>query len=241
MPLLLPPPAGGEGWGALLNVAGKGEGGPADFREGPAALDPHVHVDPPIAGRLRPADEAGVGERLAHDERHAPDVVPGDARYGVEVDPQLVGVVQVVGPYRVRVEVEAAEVGHPGQAGRVVDHDLVGRPARGEGELDRAEPVRPLLRGPLLEEEVAAGAVRVALEGHRPAASAAQRAVGDRDVVAHDLKLRDRAAGSIREVDFVRVGDGHLAAGDGEDLGTGRHVPRIRGRVERARDSSVDT
>ena len=41
--------------------------------------------------------------------------IPG---HRVEVDPQLVGVVEVLGPDRVRVEVDAAEVDDPGQPGR---------------------------------------------------------------------------------------------------------------------------
>ena len=36
----------------------------------------------------------------------------------VEVDPELVRVVEVGGAHRVRVEVDAAEVDHPGQRGR---------------------------------------------------------------------------------------------------------------------------
>ena len=65
--------------------------------------------------------------------------------------------VEVLGPHRVRIEVDAAEVRDPGQPGRVVEDDLVGRPAGRERELDRLEPVRPVLRGALLEEKVLQG------------------------------------------------------------------------------------
>ena len=65
------------------------------------------------------------------DQRDLPDLLPRHARHGVEVDPQLVGVVEVLRPDRVRVEVEAAEVGDPCEACRLVEHDLVRGPAAG--------------------------------------------------------------------------------------------------------------
>ena len=73
------------------------------------------------------------------DERDLADLRPLDARHRVEVDPQLVGMVEVLGPDRVRVQVDAAEVVDPGEPGRVVDDDLVGRPAGRERQRrDRA-------------------------------------------------------------------------------------------------------
>ena len=209
-----------------LHVAGEGEGGAADLGEGPAALDADVDVDPAAAGGLRPADEADVGEGVAHDEGDPADVVPGDARDGVEVDPQLVGMVEVVGPDGMGVEVEAAEVGHPGEAGRIVNDDLVGGPARGEARAPPCEASPGCLSGARFwKKKSPAGAVRVALEGHRPAARAAQSAIRDRDVVADELQLRDGAAGGLREEDLVWVRDRHLAAGDLRISGAGRHGP----------------
>ena len=79
----------------------------------------------------------------------------GTPGHRVEVDPQLVGMVEVVGADRVRVEVDAAEVDDPGQAGRVADDDLVGRPTGRERELHRLEPGGAVVRRPLLEEELA--------------------------------------------------------------------------------------
>ena len=161
---------------------------------------------------------------VAHGERHLADVVPRDAGDRVEVDPELVGMVEVVGADRVRVEVDAAEVDHPSERRRVVDHDLVGGSAGREGELDGPDEGRELVRGALLEEEVAGRAVREALERHRPAAGAAQRAVGDREVVADEVELGDGPAGRVREEDLVRVGDRDLVAVDDEDLGGCRHA-----------------
>ena len=200
---------------APLDVAGQRQRRAADLGIRPARLDADVDVDAARAGRLRPADQPDRLERLAADQRHVADLRPRHARDRVEVDPQLVGVVEVVGAHRVRVEVDAAEVDDPGEPRRVVEDDLVGGPARRERQLGGPDPVRPVVRRPLLEEGLAGGAVDEALQRHRPAADAAQRAVGDREVVLHEVELR---VARLREVDLGRVGDRDLAAADPEDL-----------------------
>ena len=75
-------------------------------------------------------------------------VVPRHAGHRVEVDPQLVGMVEVLGPDRVRVEVDAAEVGDPGEPGRVVEDDLVGRPAGRERQRRGPDASRAGSRAP---------------------------------------------------------------------------------------------
>ena len=72
-----------------------------------------------------------VLQHLPGDQRDLDDLPPGDAGHRVEVDPQLVGVVEVLGAHRVRVEVDAAEVDHPGERRGVADDDLVGERAGG--------------------------------------------------------------------------------------------------------------
>ena len=232
--LLLPPLRRRDRRGPPLDVAGDGQGGAAHLGVGPAPLDPDVDVDAARAGGLRPADEPDAGERLAGDERDLADLRPGDARHRIEVDPQLVGMVEVVGPDRVRIEVDAAEVGDPGQPGRLVEDDLVGGPAGRERQRRDPKEVGPVLGGPLLEEEVAGGAIDEALERHRPAAYAAQRAVGDRQVVADEVELR---VAGLREVDLVRVRDGHVAIADPDDLLAGRHPRTIPRRGAAALDA----
>ena len=153
-------------------------------------------------------------------ERHVADLRPRHARHRVEVDPQLVGVVEVVGADRVRVEVDAAEVGDPREPRRVVEDDLVGGASRRERQLRGPDPVRAVVRGALLEERLAGGAVDEALQRHRPAADPAQRPVGDREVVLDEVELR---VAGLREVDLGRVRDRDLAAADLEDLLRRRH------------------
>jgi hypothetical protein len=66
-------------------------------------------------------------ENLAGDERDVNDLSPVDARHRIEVDPQLVGVGEVVGPDRMRVEVDTTEVDRPHQARGVMKDGLLRR------------------------------------------------------------------------------------------------------------------
>src|SRR5581483_8400714 len=95
--LLLPPAARRQVGDAPLDLPGKRQRGTPYLGEGPAALDPAVDVDPSRAGRLRPPDEPEILERLSRDEGDLSDGRPRDARDRVQVHPQLVGVLEVVG------------------------------------------------------------------------------------------------------------------------------------------------
>ena len=75
-------------------------------------------------------------ERLAHHAGDRRELRPLDARHRVEVDPQLVGMVEVLRAHRMRVELQAAQVRHPGERRGVPRHDLFGRAARGEAQRD---------------------------------------------------------------------------------------------------------
>ena len=79
-----------------------------------------------------------------------------DARHRVEVDAQLVGMVEVVGADRVRVEVDAAEVDDPGEP--AASSSTISSAVRPDGKRQRrrSEPVGPVLRRALLEERLAA-------------------------------------------------------------------------------------
>ena len=209
---------------AALDVAGEREGRAPDLRVRPARLDPDVDVDPARARRLGPADEPDGLERFARRERDEPDVVPRHARHGVEIHPQLVGMIEVPGPDRMRIEVDAAEVDDPGQAGRVVDHDLVGGPAGREGERRGPDELGQILGRTLLEERLAGRAIDEPLERHRPPARPTQRTVRDGQVVADEVDLR---VPGLREVDLARVGDRDLAIPDAEDLGFLGHADTI--------------
>jgi hypothetical protein len=131
----------------------------------------------------------------------------------------------------VRVQLETAEVDHPGQLRRVTQDDLVGRAPGRVAQLGRLDPAGPVGRRALLKKRLAVDAVDVALHRHRPAPGPAQRAVGHGQVVAHDVELR---VAGLREIDLVGAGDAHLAPGRLDDL-----LARAHGRTLRQRyDSS---
>ena len=112
----------------------------------------------------------------------------GTPGHRVQVHPQLVGMVQVVGADRVRVEVDAAEVGDPGEPGRVVDDDLVRGPAGREGQRRRRGCHSGGSPGPASGRTAALAAPstnRLSAIGRPP--DAAQRAVGDGQVVADEV------------------------------------------------------
>ncbi len=214
MALLLPPLARRELRRAPLHLARERQGRAPHLIEAPAALDPHVHVHAARARRLGPAAQAVLGEHVAHDQRHAPHVVPAHARAGIEVDPQLVGMVEVIGPHRVRVQIDAPEVDDPEELRGVAHHDLARRAPGGEAELHRLDPVGTPLGRPLLEERLLLRAIHVALEDDRPRRDPAQRSLGHRGVVLREIEL---GVAGPREEHLLRVGDHHLAARDFED------------------------
>ena len=111
------------------------------------------------------------------------------------------------------MQLEAGEVGHPRQRGGVSRHDFFGRAPGRKAERHDLDPGRPRLGRALLIEELALDAVRVAHQHVRPPAGAAQRAVGDREVVAHEIQLRETGLGKQH---LARVRDRDLAASDDE-------------------------
>ena len=59
-------------------------------------------------------------------------VTPGT---GIQVDAQLVGMIEIFGANRMRMQLEAREVREPGERGGVARHDLLGGAAGGEAQL----------------------------------------------------------------------------------------------------------
>ena len=138
------------------------------------------------------------------------------ARHRIEIDAQLVGMIEIVGAHRMRVQLEAGEVRHPGERRGVARHDLFRAAARGKAQRHDLDPRRPRCRRALLIEELAVDAVGIAHEHVGPAAGAAQRAVGHREVVAREVELR---VARLRKQHLARIRDRDLAAVDQDDLG----------------------
>lgn len=122
--------------------------------------------------------------------------------------------VQVVGTDRVRVQLDAAQVGHPGQRGRLARHDLVRDAPGREADVRDLEPLGTVGGRPLLEKELLADAAGVAHQDARPAAGPAQGARRHRQVVIDQVQLgqagvREQDLAGTRDDDLVPV---HLQA-----------------------------
>jgi hypothetical protein len=79
----------------------------------------------------------------------------------------------------VRVEVDASEVDHPRELRRVIDNDLLGRPAGRKAQFHGVDPLGLGFGGSLLKEEVTLRAVNVPLERHWSPAGPPQRSLRD--------------------------------------------------------------
>ena len=238
MALLLPPLRGRDRRRAPLDVARQRERRPPDLRRRSSARSIRTLTwmprEPDVFGQPTSPTASRASCTTRATSRTCDQGTPG---HRVEVDAQLVGMLHVVGADGVRVEVDAAEVGDPREARRLVDHDLVGRPARRERQRRDAHPLGPVVGRPLLEERLLVDPVDEPLERHRPSPNAGQRAVGDGEEVAHDVELRVARHG---EVDLVGVRDRDLPPADLEDLLARRHAPILAatGKRRRARAPS---
>jgi len=215
--LFLPPFGAGEGGDSPLDGACEGEGGAADFGEGPARVDADVDVHAAGAAGLGPAGEAVLLEDGFDFQGDGADVGPVDAGTGVEVDAKFVWVVEVGGPDRVRVELHAAQVDDPGQAGGVVDDELLGGAAGGEGESDCAEEGGQIGGSALLVEGLGFGAVDETLEDDWAIANALQCPWSDGEGVADEVEFGELDIAG--EVEFFRMSDADGVIVDGEEFG----------------------
>jgi hypothetical protein len=150
-----------------------------------------------------------VVEHVAHEESDTSHVVEAHPRPGIEIDPQLVGMIEVVRAHRMWIQVDASEVDDPQQLRGVAHDDLARGPARWKAQLHRLDPVRMLLGRSLLKERLTPSAVHVTLEYERATGDSSQRAACNRGVVFRQVELR---VAGLRKEDLVRVGDRHLAA-----------------------------
>ena len=197
-----------------LDLARDGLGSQPDLGEPPARRDAGIDVKAPRPRSFRPRDQAVVLQHLAGHQRDVDDPPPRDPGHRVQIDPQFVGVVEVAGEHRVRIEVDAAQVDRPRQPGGVMDDRFGGRGAGRVAQLGDVHPVRPFRGRPLLEYGLLGDALDEAFQNHRPAGHTAQRPVGDRQVITHQVELGVRAGTRVGGEDhFVRMGDGDLASG----------------------------
>ena len=152
----------------------------------------------------------------------------GGIRHRVDVDAQLVRVIEVRAPHRVRVPVNVAERDRPQQVRGVDRHELLRLAPGRELQHRRLQPLRPLRRHALLVDRLRLDPAGEALEHRRALADVVEDRVGAFDVVAGEVALRPAGPG---EVDLAGVRELDLVPVQLEDLvsvGTRRSVTRCR-------------
>jgi hypothetical protein len=157
-------------------------------------------------------------ERRIDHVRHLPYLVPLHSGHWVEVDPQLVRMIQVVGSNWMGMQLQATEIGEPGECRRIAGNYFVRASARGKPEGYDLDPARPGGGGPFLVEMLSLHAVGITHQHVGTAAGAAERPISDGKVVVHQIALGVARFGKEH---LVRVGDRDLAAGDAHNLGGG--------------------
>src|SRR5207253_558485 len=164
-------------------------------------------------------------EYLARKERHLAYVVPRRLRLRIEVNAQLIGMVHVSCADWPWIQVDAAEVDDPCQTGCVGTDDLVSGATTGELDRRCLDPGWTRGRRALLVERLALGAIRESLQVHRALGYAAQRGLGDAQVVVHQIEL---GLPETRKEHLVGIGDGDLDAVELEyDVcAHAKHLPR---------------
>jgi hypothetical protein len=165
-------------------------------------------VHSPRAARLGKAGDPEFVEERLHLEGDAPNVLPRDARPGVEIDAKLVRVLEVARPNGVRMQLDASEIDDPSEPGRVVDDELVGRATRRKRQRRRSKPGGSFFGRPLLIKGLAIGPVDESLEHERPILNAPKGPIGHGEVVADQIELREDCR--LRKIHLARAGDVHL-------------------------------
>jgi len=128
------------------------------------------------AAGFRPATKADLIEKTLHLKCNTANIVPTDAGNRIEIDAQFVGMIEIAGAHRMRVQFDAAKVHNPDKPGCIIDDNFFGRSAGRERQSDRTQPGWPLLWRPLLIKRLRLGAVDETLENNWPVANSSERA-----------------------------------------------------------------
>ena len=207
VPLFLPPLRGRKRRHLTFHGPSQRQSRPPHLRKTPLRQDRHVDVDAARARGLRIALEPHLVQRRTHRQRYLPHLAELNSWLRVQVDPQLVRMVEVRRPHRMRVQLHAAQVDHPCQRRRVIDHDLIGRPPGRKGKRHRAHILRQIVRRALLVKRLAMRPVHEALQHDRPVGNAPQHPRRYSQKIPHQLQLADLHV--LRKVELVRIRDAH--------------------------------
>jgi hypothetical protein len=177
---------------------------------------PNVDMHTARPARLRPALQPHLFKNRLHLKRNTPHVGPADSRTGIQIDAQLIGMLKVGRPHRVRMQLNAAQVDDPGQPVGFINHQLLSSASRRKRKRNRANPPRSLGRRTLLIKSFTLSTVYKTLQHNRAIANPNQRSRCNRKIVAHEIKLGELCL--LGKVKLVRMRDSNFMPLDREDL-----------------------
>src|SRR6266705_1862828 len=97
--------------------------------------------------------------------------------------------IEILCAHRMRMQLEAGEIGHPGQGCSIPRHDFLRAATRGKPYADHLHPWRSILGCSLLKEKLAANAIRKPNHDVGTPAGSTQRTVGNKEVVTNEIEL----------------------------------------------------
>ena len=116
------------------------QGGTPYLFKGPPWLNPDVDMHATGTASLWPSPKADLLKQCMNFESDPTNVFPSNAWTGIEIDSQLIGMVEIVCPNGVGMQLNAAEVRHPDQTGSMIDHQFFGSSSRGKRKRHRLHP-----------------------------------------------------------------------------------------------------
>ncbi len=112
-----------------------------------------------------------------------------DARIGIEVEDEPIRLLQRLGARAPQVDLDTADLRHGDEAGRAVDHEIVGDLAVAFLHRHRLQGGRHALLGVLLEEALLGRPLRAAHEAQRAPAAVRQHALADGEEIFGEVEL----------------------------------------------------
>src|SRR5690349_13065048 len=113
MTLLLPPLRCRQLRHATLDLTRQRDGRTANFNEGPSLVNPRIDMHAARTAGLRPSLKTSLIEKRLHFECDTTHVFPGNAGTRIQIDAQFVRMVEITGPYGVRMEFDATKIDDP--------------------------------------------------------------------------------------------------------------------------------
>ena len=184
------PPGGGDLLRhAALQLASGSDHRVPDVKELVLGVDRRVHMESAVAGGFDERGEAGFCQHGTEFLCRRDGVVEVRTRLRIQVDPELVRIIGIVGPRRPGVEHHRIHLCGPYCGRRLVDHQLGMRPRAGVRHGYGTDILRGALGRILREEHLAFNVPRVSLEADRTVSVGSDKSLADLNEVVGKVQL----------------------------------------------------